>query len=113
MTVQRPTIWILDGSIAITGAFTSAREMARALRGQANVELILPKSSRIATDELDDSAVVHRLPTRNLRRSPLAIALYLPYLASATWKLRCTATCCSTTSSYPNQPWAAKLHCRR
>lgn len=89
MTDPRPTIFILDGSIAVTGAFISARDMARALRDDANVFLILPDTARIAPDDLADFTAIHRLPIRPLRRSLRAVALYLPQLAWATWRLRC------------------------
>lgn len=87
MTAPRPTIFILDGSVAVTGAFISARDMARALRGEADVILLLPDSARIPPAELADFAAVHRLPIRALRRNLQAVALYLPLLARATWYL--------------------------
>jgi glycosyltransferase involved in cell wall biosynthesis len=88
MTTLRSTIFVLDGSVAVTGAFISARDMARALRGEADVILILPDTARIAGKDLADFAAVHRLPIRPLRRSLSAVALYLPNLARATWQLR-------------------------
>jgi glycosyltransferase involved in cell wall biosynthesis len=84
----RPVIFILDGSVAVTGAFVSARDMARALGGEADVVLILPDTARIPTAELGDFTAVHRLPIRSLRRSLRAVATYLPHLVRATWLLR-------------------------
>lgn len=88
MTALRSTIVIIDGSVAVTGAFISARDMARALRDAADVILILPDTARIAEKDLADFAAVHRLPIRPLRRSFSAVALYLPNLVRATWQLR-------------------------
>lgn len=88
MTAQWPTIFILDGSVAVTGAFISAREMARALRGDAEVVLIVSDTARIPPDQLQEFAAVHRLPIRPLRRSLRAVALYLPNLLRTTWQLR-------------------------
>ena len=88
MTQPRLTVFVLDGSVAVTGAFISARDMARALRDSAEVILLLPDTARIAHSELADFAAVHRLPIRPLRRSISAIALYLPHLMRATWLLR-------------------------
>lgn len=87
MTASRPTIFILDGSVAVTGAFISARDMARALRGEADVILLLPDTANIPLAELADFAAVHRLSIRPLRRSLAAVALYLPHLARATLQL--------------------------
>lgn len=88
MTALRSTICVLDGSVAITGAFISARDMARALRDEAEVIMIMPDTARIHEKELADFAAVHRLPIRPLRRSLRSVALYLPNLARATWQLR-------------------------
>lgn len=88
MTALRPAIFVIDGSVAVTGAFISARDMARALRGVANVILIMSDTARFDEKELADFAAVHLLPIRPLRRSLSAIALYLPNLARATWQLR-------------------------
>lgn len=84
----RPIVFILDGSVAVTGAFVSARDMARALGDEADVVLILPDTARIPTSELGGFAAVHRLPIRPLRRSLAAVVTYLPHLARATWRLR-------------------------
>lgn len=88
MTASRSTIFILDGSVAVTGAFISARDMARALRGEADVILFLPDTADIPLAELVNFAAVHRLPIRPLRRNLAAVALYLPNLARATFQLR-------------------------
>lgn len=88
MTLPRPTIFILDGSVAVTGAFISARDMARGLRGSAEVVLLLPDTACIAPAELVDFADVQRLPIRPLRRSLGAITLYIPNLLRSTWLLR-------------------------
>jgi glycosyltransferase involved in cell wall biosynthesis len=88
MTKPLLTIFILDGSVAVTGAFISARDMARALRGSAEVVLLLPDNACIARSELVDFADVQRLPIRPLRRSLAAIIFYIPNLLRSTWLLR-------------------------
>jgi len=88
VTALRSKIYVLDGSAAVTGAFISARDMARALRDEADVILIIPDTACIAERELADFAAVHLLPIRPLRRSLIAVVLYLPNLARATWQLR-------------------------
>ena len=88
MTPGPPALIILDGSVAVTGAFISAREIARAYRGDADVFLVLPEGARIDDRELGDFGAVYYLPIRPLRRRVGAILFYLPTLLRATWGLR-------------------------
>lgn len=80
---QPPIVYIIDGSRALTGAFVSARGIARALGGDASVVLVLASDSDIAPEAMLDFAAVRRLPIRHLRRSFWAAALYLPSLLAA------------------------------
>lgn len=88
MTTERPRIWMIDGSVAMTGAFVSARDMARALHNKATVVLVLPDTSQIAKADMVDFAAVHYLPIRPLRRGWKHVAQYLPFLLLATLRLR-------------------------
>ncbi|MCE6967482.1 glycosyltransferase family 4 protein [Cereibacter sphaeroides] len=88
MTQVRRRIYVLDGSVAVTGAFVSAREMARALRHDADVVLVLPDTAQIAATDLTDFSAVHRLPIRPLRRTLRDAAIYLPCLLHAALRLR-------------------------
>lgn len=88
MTTKRSTIFILEASVAVTGGFISARDMARALKDSADVVLLHPDTARIAPAQLSDFSAVHKLPIRPLRRSLRAIAVYIPALLRATWVLR-------------------------
>jgi L-malate glycosyltransferase len=85
---SRSVLYILDGSVDVTGAFVCARNMARALAGSAEVVLVLPKHSRIGPSELREFAAVHYLPLANLGRSLAAVSLYFPLLLLASWRLR-------------------------
>ena len=62
MTLARRRVLVIDGSVAMTGAFVSARDMARALRKDTDVVLVLPEAAKIAEAELTDFDAVHRLP---------------------------------------------------
>lgn len=86
-TSQPPTIYIIDGSPAKTGAFVCARNIARALAGQARVVLVLDDKSTIRDEETSDFAEVKRLPIRPLRRSFVSAALYLPCLLTSSMRL--------------------------
>lgn len=81
-------LYIVDGSVDVTGAFICARNMARVLAGTADVAIVLPKESRISANELQDFSAVHLLPLKNLRRSVQALAAYVPALLVSSWKLR-------------------------
>lgn len=81
------TIAIVDGSVARTGAFIGARNIALALKGTAEVVMILPREATLDAGDLDAFVTVHRLPIANLRRSVSGTLLYLPKLLAASWSL--------------------------
>lgn len=88
MSSPRGKVVIVDGSVAVTGAFVSAREMARVLRDDVDVALVLPSGACIADEHLRDFAAVYRLPIRPLRRRVRDVLLYLPWLLVAAIRLR-------------------------
>jgi L-malate glycosyltransferase len=81
------TVAIVDGSVARTGAFVCARNIALALKGTAEVMIFLPKEATLDADDLDAFVAVHRLPIANLRRSVSDTLLYLPKLLASSWSL--------------------------
>lgn len=83
-----PSIYLVDGSVAVTGAFACARNIAKAMRGRARVILVLPSNSTIRPEETSDFAAVHRLPIYPLRRRLGAALAYLPALSIAVIALR-------------------------
>lgn len=82
-----PILYLLDSSVAITGAFICARNEAEQLKGVARVRLVLPSESRIAEDQLEPFEQVLRLPLVNLRRSVRSFVLYMPMLVYCAWRL--------------------------
>jgi len=88
MSLKRRKAWLLEGSVAVTGAFISAREMARLLQGEMDFTLVLPRGSKIAESELHDFVDVYRLPIRPLRKNFLDVFLYFPYLLLVAVQLR-------------------------
>lgn len=78
-----PTIYLLDGSRAVTGAFVCARNEAKALVGIARVVLVLPNDTQIPDSELVDFYEVRRLGLAAVRKTPLALFSYLPRLLLA------------------------------
>lgn len=92
-----PVIYLLDGSVAVTGAFVCARNIARALAGRARVVLVLPRHSTIPDIEARDFAGVRRLPLVPLRRSVRSVLAYVPALVAASvalrWRMRRDGAC--------------------
>lgn len=81
-------IVLVEGSVAVTGAFVSAREIARLLRDDVEVVLVLPNGACIDEECLCDFDGVYRLPIRLLRRNMRDVLLYLPCLLVAAIRLR-------------------------
>jgi L-malate glycosyltransferase len=81
------TVAIVDGSIAKTGAFVGARNIALALKGRAEVVIILPREAVLDAGDLDAFLAVHWLPIVNIRRSVFGVLLYFPKLFASSWSL--------------------------
>ena len=88
--MKRPVkkVYLVDGSIAMTGAFVSAREIARVLQDEVEVILVLSQGAAISARDLSEFAVVRRIAIRPLRRNMLDVALYIPFLIIAVLQLR-------------------------
>lgn len=80
-------IYIVDGSVDITGSFVCARNEALALRGVADCVLVLPRESRIPDTQLEPFARIVRLPIISPRKSLKSITLYFPILLWSSWLL--------------------------
>tara|TARA_R110002049_G_scaffold185127_1_gene353355 strand:+ start:8943 stop:10058 length:1116 start_codon:yes stop_codon:yes gene_type:complete len=85
---KKAVVYIIDGSPAITGAFVCARNIARAIKEDASVVLVISKDAKIEDLEIEDFAAVERLPIRHLRRTWKAMLLYLPSLIISSVILR-------------------------
>ena len=88
MREKRSRVWLLDGSVAMTGAFISAREMARIFRDDIDFVLVLPRGSTIKEGEMCDFRDVHYLPIRPLKKTFSGVLLYIPYLIFSAIYLR-------------------------
>jgi L-malate glycosyltransferase len=85
MTNTAPIIYLVDASVAVTGAFIAARNAARALKHSARIVLVLPKHSMIAAQELTDFWRVDTVPMVSLSKNISSIVRYLPALIRSTW----------------------------
>lgn len=86
-TDRLPILYIVDASIDVTGGLMGARNIAVALKGIADVVLVLPETSAVPRDKTRDFMKVVRLPIVNLRRSLGSLLRYLPSLLAASWRL--------------------------
>lgn len=83
-----PILYILDASVAVTGAFVAARNTARALQSLARVVLVLPNTHAIAAEELSDFYAVETLTVPTLSKNMRALLRYKPLLFLGAWRLR-------------------------
>ncbi len=86
--LHNPVIYIMDGSIDITGAFICARNEAKILRNEVDVVMVLPETTKISDEHLVDFKKVVRLPIVNIRKSLLSLITYFPALVIASWRLK-------------------------
>ena len=83
MTDPKPILFIVDGSIAVTGALVSAARQADLLSGEVETILVLPRGHRVPTARTTAFAEVIELPIVNLRKSVTSLILYGPALLAA------------------------------
>ena len=84
----RPTLVIVDGSVAVTGALVAAAQQAQLLGGEADTVLVLPRGHRVEAQRLRDFAEVIVIPIVPLRRSLRSVLAYLPALVAGSLRLR-------------------------
>jgi glycosyltransferase involved in cell wall biosynthesis len=85
---KKQTLYIVDASIDITGAFFCIKNEAKLLKDIANIVLVLPKNSKIKEDELKVFTKVVYLPIVNIKKSFFSIIAYIPFLIYSGWKLK-------------------------
>ena len=81
--VRKPTLFIIDGSIAVTGALVAAARQAELLRDEVETILVLPRGHRVPAVRTAAFAEVIDLPIVNLRKSFASLILYGPSLIAA------------------------------
>jgi glycosyltransferase involved in cell wall biosynthesis len=86
-TAATPVVFVVDASVAVTGAFVSVRNIANVLRGSARVVLILPAESDIDDTELADFWAVHRLRLGRLKKSIPSLLFYVPCVLVSSWQI--------------------------
>lgn len=84
----RPSLIIVDGSVAITGALVSAARQAALLAGEIDTILALPHGHRVPAAQLAPFADVIELSIVPLRKSVGSLVAYGPSLIASTRQLR-------------------------
>lgn len=81
--IGKPTLFIVDGSIAVTGALVSAARQAELLKDEVETILVLPRGHQVPAARTAAFAEVIDLPIVNLRKSAASLILYGPSLIAA------------------------------
>ncbi len=85
---SKRSIVIVDGAVALTGGLRCAARTARLLAPWADTTLVLSPDARVDAHELAAFGRVVRMPVAQLRKSPVAVALYPLRLIAGGWRLR-------------------------
>ena len=83
-----PTLVIVDGSVAVTGALVAAAQQASLLATEVQTVLVLPRGHRVEPRRIGDFAEVIALPIVPLRKSAGSVVAYLPALVTGSVQLR-------------------------
>ena len=82
-SIGKPTLFIVDGSIAVTGALVSAARQAELLKDEVETVLVLPRGHQVPAARTAAFAEVIDLPIVNLRKSLPSLIFYMPSLIAA------------------------------
>ena len=81
--VAKPVLFIVDGSIAVTGALVAAARQAELLKDEVETILVLPRGHQVPAARTAAFAEVIDLPIVNLRKSLASLIFYGPSLIAA------------------------------
>lgn len=85
--LQKRTLFVVDGSTAVTGALVSAARQAELLSSEVDMVLVLPRGHRVPPARTAAFAEVIELPIVNLRKSVASLIAYGPALVRASVRL--------------------------
>lgn len=87
MVEELPVVYIVDPSVAVTGALVAARNAARCLKNSARMVLVLPSTHHIPNEELRDFWRIETIPMVSLSKNLSAMLRYIPALILGAWQL--------------------------
>src|SRR5881394_3695391 len=79
---------IVDGSVAVTGAFIAALNIAEALRPFARTSIVLPSGSAIRAEDFADICDIVYMPLAKISRQLTNIATFVPLTLYSGFLLR-------------------------
>jgi glycosyltransferase involved in cell wall biosynthesis len=79
---------IIDGSVAVTGAFIAALNIAEALRPFARTSLVLPSGSAIRAEDFADTCDIVYMPLAKIKWQLKSIATFVPLTLYSGFLLR-------------------------
>lgn len=88
MSAMRPVLFIVDGSIDVTGALVSAARQAELLRDEVDTIMVLSSFHRVPAERLAAFAEVITLPFILPRKKILSAIFYFPALLLSALQLR-------------------------
>lgn len=88
MTGPKPTLFIVDGSIDVTGALVSASRQAALLQNEIDTILVLSSFHRVPAERTLEFAQVMTLPFVSPRKKIANVLFYLPALLLSSILLR-------------------------
>lgn len=88
MTDRKPILFIVDGSIDVTGALVSASRQAELLKHELDTILVLSSFHRVPAERLTAFAGIVTLPLVSPRKKLLNAILYVPSLLLSSIQLR-------------------------
>lgn len=88
MSNPKPSLFVIDGSIDVTGALVSAARQAELLRDTVDTILVLSSFHRVPAERLTAFAEVITLPFVSPRKKVLNAAAYFPSLLLTAIQLR-------------------------
>ena len=83
-----PIIYMVNPTVAVTGAFTTARTAARLLKDHARIVLVLPTTTNIPPYELTDFWRVDYQPMIGIAKNFRSLLFYFPSLVRDSWQLK-------------------------
>ncbi len=88
MAGPKPSLFIVDGSIDVTGALVSARREAELLGDSAEFVLVVPKECAVPDSALAAFSAVLRVPFPQIRKAPASVLTFAPRLIASSVRIR-------------------------
>ncbi len=85
---MKPVVFIIDASIAVTGALVAARREAELLGDLADFVLVVPQEFAVPESALAAFAHVLRLPMPQIRKSAASLLAFAPRLITSSVRIR-------------------------